>query len=452
MVSADNLNYDVLELIFAWLSGHDLAAVSQVSRSFLAGAIPRLYKTINFSLKQAKTYPRTMSPFAVVLAHPHLAIHVRRIDIRAVPSLHSQLKTQAHPEFLRDCLAAVAASKNLISFTCTPFHILPSFITPLQNKERLQTLRINASLATDQAEKLLHLTGLKSLTLEHASWIVVDSLPKWARSLQSTLTQLTLYMVADFNSCILDSTLPHLPKLRGLHIIGCPGVDHVDILRATVHTPLLESLAISTSEYRQYSQLPNSLVPLQHLRHLAIDSESHSHLATTTIPALWSSIFESLHLWAAPLTSVALRPTTRLSCDGLIKELIDMHGSTLKFLSLLNCTVSIESMADIAEKCTTLERLALPIADVRDVTGFRLALRKSPSIHTLVDVGDAHTTHGPRVSLTTEPVRHMMEEIPSLHKVVSENRHWTGQTGSDGVRVTLDRKKPGTSSHWFMPP
>jgi len=46
MVSAQNLNLDVLELVFAHLAtGNDLASVALVSRSFLAGVIPKLYET-----------------------------------------------------------------------------------------------------------------------------------------------------------------------------------------------------------------------------------------------------------------------------------------------------------------------------------------------------------------------------------------------------------------------
>ena len=56
MVSADNLNLDVLELIFAFLSGNDLPSVASVSRSFLAGVIPRLYQTISYRIRQGKGY------------------------------------------------------------------------------------------------------------------------------------------------------------------------------------------------------------------------------------------------------------------------------------------------------------------------------------------------------------------------------------------------------------
>lgn len=56
MVSADSLNLDVLELIFAYLSGKDLAAVALVSTSFLAAVIPRLYRTLSFRTRHAKKY------------------------------------------------------------------------------------------------------------------------------------------------------------------------------------------------------------------------------------------------------------------------------------------------------------------------------------------------------------------------------------------------------------
>ena len=56
MVSAENLNLDVLELIFAHLSGHDLTSVSLVSRTFFAGAIPTLYRNIVYRLREAKAY------------------------------------------------------------------------------------------------------------------------------------------------------------------------------------------------------------------------------------------------------------------------------------------------------------------------------------------------------------------------------------------------------------
>ena len=58
MVTAERLNFDVLQIIFSYLSPSDLASLSQVCQSFLAGALPRLYRSLGFYHNQAKRYPR----------------------------------------------------------------------------------------------------------------------------------------------------------------------------------------------------------------------------------------------------------------------------------------------------------------------------------------------------------------------------------------------------------
>ena len=68
--------------------------------------------------------------------------------------------------------------------------ILPS----LQDKESLESMRINAHLTTEQSKTLLKFGKLKSLTIEFASWNVVDLLPTWAETISRTLTILTLYV------------------------------------------------------------------------------------------------------------------------------------------------------------------------------------------------------------------------------------------------------------------
>ncbi|KAF9078499.1 hypothetical protein BDP27DRAFT_1412473 [Rhodocollybia butyracea] len=81
MVTADNLNLDVLELIFLYLYGNDLSSVALVKKSFFAAVIPRLYRKIIFRLSHAKRYPQVMSPFQAILAHPALSTHVRCVGI-----------------------------------------------------------------------------------------------------------------------------------------------------------------------------------------------------------------------------------------------------------------------------------------------------------------------------------------------------------------------------------
>src|SRR5882762_9227390 len=49
------------------------------------------------------------------------------------------------------------------------------------------------------------------------------------------------------NNAVLQATVQHLPKLRSLHIVHCMDIDYCHVLEATSMTPLLESLAFTTS-------------------------------------------------------------------------------------------------------------------------------------------------------------------------------------------------------------
>jgi hypothetical protein len=100
MVSADSLNLDVLELIVAHLDQHDLSQLCLVSRSFLAAAMPALYRSIGYHFSQSSdpalrvslvrtsfvpvprwviTLVQRASAFDTILLLPALAGHVRHI-------------------------------------------------------------------------------------------------------------------------------------------------------------------------------------------------------------------------------------------------------------------------------------------------------------------------------------------------------------------------------------
>jgi hypothetical protein len=54
-------------------------------------------------------------------------------------------------------------------------------------------------------------------------------------------------MINDFREDVLKDTLRSLPNLRGLHVIGCSKLDHLVVLGHLIHTPLLESLSMTTA-------------------------------------------------------------------------------------------------------------------------------------------------------------------------------------------------------------
>ncbi|KAH9854614.1 hypothetical protein C2E23DRAFT_817214 [Lenzites betulinus] len=448
MVSADNLNFDCLELIFAYISGNDLVSVSLVSRSFLAAVIPRLYRTLNFGLHQAKRYPSIMSPFAVVLAHCNLASHVRHIDIRAIPTV----KYAPQPKFALDCSRALAICKNLASFTCT-LDVLPSFLPSLQGKESLETLRFVGNLTTDQSEQLARITGLRDLTIDSSSWNVVDIFPRWMEALGPTLTSLSLHTIHTLSMEMLEIILPTLPRLARLHVINCPKVDHVAIIRVIQYTPDLESLAFTTFESSR--PLPLVISPLPRLRHLALDTQ---YIATTANqpPAFWTTMINLTRAWSCPLKSLTLRLSDRITLsDSVIVNLVDSHHATLNHLAILNCTLTKESVARICGKCADLERFALSIP-AKDSYEFAMAVAQAKRIHTVVEVGDLHANHTPRPPLSKLDIRTIMTHQPTIENIIADGRVWTAVRlpgfRQDDFDIRVAKKKLPSPNHWFMPP
>ena len=101
------------------------------------------------------------------------------------------MKFIPQPKFMHDCVQTISLCKNLGSFTCT-LDIMPNFLRVLSDKVSLEQMRIIANFTTDQAELVTNISGLRSLTLDTASWNLVDALPKWSEVLKPSLTSLTL--------------------------------------------------------------------------------------------------------------------------------------------------------------------------------------------------------------------------------------------------------------------
>lgn len=448
MVTADNLNLDVLELIFAFISGNDLVAVSSVSKSFLAGVIPCLYATVSFTAKHAKRYRPgggIMSPFLTLRNHPDLAVHVRYLDIHCAPFI---AVGQVHPNFLSETADALQVCKNLTSFVCEP-RILPALLGSLQGKERLQNVHIYAALTTMQGEMLQKITTLRSLTLDYPTWNVVDLLTRWAQSLQRTLSHLTIFMSQEVNGIFLEALLPLLPRLRGLHIIGCSKAPHTVVIKAaTTHTPSLKEFSFTIFE----NTPPPSLfclptITLPSLRHLAIDVRPTSDVTAVTM----SSLFVSL----TSLSTLVLKFADRqLPVWSSVIDLIAPPSTVtvpLKRLALIDCAVSIDMVGKLSSRCKDLEMLEIPLP-IKDIRAFTTAISSLKELHTLTDVGDAHASHGPRATLARNDVRYMMQACGNLKTIVSDGRMWTGHPDFFmGVTVTPQRYKANATQHWFSP-
>jgi len=257
--------------------------------------------------------------------------------------------------------------------------------------------------------------------------------------------------------------LSQLPRLLGLHIIGCPKVDHVAVLRLVSYTPLLESLSLTTtvrnSLYLQSStfltisivqETPRPLVlpapPLHRLRNLAFDTRYT--LNPSLSPAVLTSILFHLRPSSPPLTSFIIKLSNRQILVGhaFIQQLLDAYAHTLRKFAFVDCMVEIDSIAAICKECVHLERLevAFPIKEIVSSyllpypmlydlllkqkvlqPKFTAAMSQSLSLRTLINMGDSHVSNEPRLSLTQESVRYIMDNVHNLRNIVSDKRIWT---------------------------
>lgn len=452
MVNADSLNFDVLEVICSFLSGQDLASVAQVSRSFLAGALPRLYKNVWYRLREGKAYAsgQVLSPFSVILQHPSLAIHVRSIDIETVPFTTSHnIKKQPHPTFMRECTKSMALCRNLTSFKCTIPNVLPSFLISLQHKSRLKTLRVYSNVTTEQSRLLQKISTLENLVLEFASWNILNVLPAWTTTLRSSLRTLVLYMTNELNTETLDAVLEQLPELQGLHIIGCSRVDHVAVLKLLTHVPELESLSFTATE--STAAIPVVSPTLASLQTLCIDARCTR--PQSPMPGNLQSIIDFFKNSGCQLTSFCLKLPERNVMIGhaFIIKLLNIYGTSLRKVSFIDCGLENQSLSLLAKKCTQLERLDVAIP-VKDMYLFAEMLSASKTLKTLVHVDNQHV-HGPRPPMTQDNVEHILDRVGSLQTVVSDKRVWVRRDLKHGyVHAKIDRRLPaGPRSLWFLP-
>lgn len=115
----------------------------------------------------------------------------RFAEIRRVPLRHGV----AVADFLSDITFALDTCANIQSFTFTSeTDILSTFLKSLLSLKHLMELRLAARLTNPQAELLGRITGLRTLTLDYASWNVLDMLPTWTSTLRGTLRVLTLFV------------------------------------------------------------------------------------------------------------------------------------------------------------------------------------------------------------------------------------------------------------------
>ncbi|KAH8829207.1 hypothetical protein DL96DRAFT_1597169 [Flagelloscypha sp. PMI_526] len=434
-------------LICSYLPQSSLPLVALVSSSFNAAAISRLYNSLFFGHRHAKRYLMEATSFSSVVGRPGLGVHVRHIDIRAVPLL----KTSHHPRFLRDCNTAISLAKNLVSFKCTPRNVLAPLLLPLiGNQKNLGSLRIYAGLTTVQSNLLVSkISNLHELSLDAASWNILDRLSEWTGTLRASLQSLTLYGCQDLNMPLIESVLKEIPNLRALHCTGAPRVDQTSLLLLLSSSlPRLESLALTVTENAK-SLDPFESASLYHLRCLAVD------LVCADSPGPGFTALKSTlkFLQNAPLQSFSIRlPDAQIRLGHLaVKDyLLKYFALSLRRIAAIDCSLENDTLYAIFHGCPNLERVELDVP-TRHLDNFITYLSCNGNVHTLIDL-EGHNTHGERLALSAPSVRWLFGAVNSLKTIVSDARVWTRNVKSS-QEPTFERKPPiGGGNHWFIPP
>ncbi len=169
---------------------------------------------------------------------------------------------------------------------------------------------------------------------------------------------------SELNETVLEPAMRNLPHLLHLHVIGCQRIDHVVLFRLVVHTPLLESLSLTTFESSR--QLEKNPLSLPHLRHLSIDTRYS--MVSSPVPSMLADILAHLKHSAPPLASFQIRiPEPQVVVgSGFIDQLLASHALTLRRLAFLGCGMKLESLTAVCKSCINLETLHICIPNFKD--------------------------------------------------------------------------------------
>lgn len=335
---------------------------------------------------------------------------------------------------------------------CTPTEVM-HFVDILATLSSVRYLRANVQMLTEkELPSLFQVRGLRSLTLEFAPWRLINAMPTWAGdTLGQSLENLTFYGSSQLTVDILLTTVARLPKLTGLHISTCTGLEFLDVFAVISHIPSLIALSFAiwdptkTRENLDPFHLPN-------LKELVVDLIG----APNPFP-LKSFLSVFTPLAGAPLTSLAICGRTQAIPELPLESydlLVNQHAETLRRVVLVKVKVPTPAIRSICEECKQLEILGVPVPSTAGLPAFIQALRQSDTLHTLVHVLGSSRDKQFAHPIDRTNVTHIMTSTRRLRRIVSENRNWLGTFSMDLKFEVKSEKQRGNgfNGRWYMPP
>ncbi|KAG8806007.1 hypothetical protein FRC17_005235 [Serendipita sp. 399] len=274
MVSADNLPFDVLPLVFRNLScATDLLSIALASKAFNGAAIPLIYNSIIVNVAVVKKLAKkAQSPFQTLINRPALHRFPQSISISAVPLDRGHISEQ----FYITLAIIVPKLVNLSSFTFNAQAFLPALLPGLANLLRITEISVLAdTLDCEQAKLLLQIgqkspysqqaRGLRRISIHSPSPSVLDTLPEWIERNGPSIESLSVKDSALVTSSFVRPLLDHARNLTHLSLTRCPNLDHWSLMKQLEAVPRLSKLQLGIFTYSPFSGLPHHLNSLKHL-------------------------------------------------------------------------------------------------------------------------------------------------------------------------------------------
>ncbi|KAF5326254.1 hypothetical protein D9611_000472 [Ephemerocybe angulata] len=473
MVEFLELPIDILPVILRFVvkSSH-LAAGALVDKTWNEFATPRLYERVSiFSWhKDAKT--KVLLLFKTLSTCPHLAKHVRRLEVRDFPKAILHLPTSSDETSIPDLvLEGIKNCKGLHSCVWTRDGSLSSeILEALSWIASLRQLELNGRSQGQYDPRLLaHFRGLQKVSIIMPSSGVVSQLQSMMKVSGGNLRSVTI--ICKSSPVLTDATLeemaPNLPNLEQFFITGCPKVTErgVSAIVSSTQAGLRELGLEGVSpkfDMRAFAQHCTHTNALQFLCSIilttppSLNTTFHSTAAVGDEPAndsrleaewiAWtqsvnhllsaSPHFERFQLYATSTSSATTELVRGLWLNHVLSafwaELVRLHGATIKRFSVLRMAIGEDGVRAICLGCPGLEELFI-VSDKRSLDAlpnvFRLAtnlrtihvnfpLRSSTSTHVSrnddsEDSGSDSEEHSPEHEDLLDPSRPLPFLLPA---------------------------------------
>ncbi|KAJ3988777.1 hypothetical protein F5890DRAFT_1402401 [Lentinula detonsa] len=366
MINFIDLPLDLLPVILHHLAlpqhFHKICLVNKIFNRF---ATPKLYERISVYSWHKHGKEKVILLFLSLSRYPHVAQHVRRLELRDFPKY---LGSSDGTDTLEMVVDGLKNCTNLHSCTWTRDGSLNSkILEALQCSQSLQTLEINGRDAGNyDPQLLLHFIGLRKISLIMPSSSVISVLRPWLQKTGTSLTSLTI--ICKTSPIITDAKLelvaPYLSRLKHFHLTGCSKVTHEgieSILSANsdgIVSLGLEGLSpnFDLSQFRLYCARTNAF---RRLRSITLTVNHQTPLNN------WMNEIAALLPASVPLETFQVYSSGKFmedpATERLWSDIVIAHQDHLTRFSIHRILISLNIIEDICRRCTKLEQLFIVI-------------------------------------------------------------------------------------------